>query len=174
MRALLHTASAQLAIVESADGYDLTEWTDLGDLGAVDPTLAIYDATSGKVVEDIAAARLARSVQATAWRDQRIAAGCTTSFGVADADDVSRANILGAVSMAMIAKGASEAFSIQWRMHDNSYQTFDADQAIQFGVEVGSFINTCYQASFVIKNAIEAATTRADIEAVDITAGYPS
>lgn len=173
MRALYNAASTQLALVESTGGYDLTEWTDLGDY-AGDPAFAAYDAASGAVVDDLAAVRATRSAAATAYRDRRIASGCTTSFGVADADDVSRANILGAVSMAMIAKGAGDPFSIQWRMHDNSYQTFDADQMIQFGVEVGSFINTCYQASFAVKNAIEAAATRADIEAVDITAGYPS
>ena len=57
MRALLHTETSQLTIVENVEGYDLAEWTDLGDLGDIDPTLAIYDA--GKIIEDLDALRLA-------------------------------------------------------------------------------------------------------------------
>lgn len=53
MRALYNAASSQLALVESTEGYDLTEWTDLGDIGRIDPALAVYDAASGTVVENI-------------------------------------------------------------------------------------------------------------------------
>jgi hypothetical protein len=106
-------------------------------------------------------------------RDRRIAAGCVSSFGLVDADDQSRTNVLGAVALAQIAKQAGAPFERQWRMYDNAYLTLDADQMIALGIEVGSFVGACYSASFAAKDAIEAAATLEEVAAVDVTAGYP-
>jgi len=151
----------------------------------------------------LAQAKDARTQEATDFRDGVIGRGVATSFGRADADEASRVNVAGAVQMAMLAEQAYSAwqtahsawearetarggtdpsdpepveppaFSVQWRMFDNSYVTLNAAQMMQFGQEVGVGVDAIYQASFVIKNAIAAAASVTDVNAIDVTAGYP-
>lgn len=125
------------------------------------------------VVEDYSLAELKeqRKAAAEVYRDQRINGGCTTPYAPVDTDPVSRANINGSVSMASIL---GPAFSARWRRADNSYVQLDATAMIAIGLAAGQFVAACYEASFAIKDAIDAASDAAAIAAIDIASGYPA
>lgn len=77
-------------------------------------------------------------------RDQIRDGGCTIevqgeSYRV-ETDATSRVNISGSVVMAMLAMQASEAFSTDWRMADNSIVSLDAAEMIQLGKTVANFV----------------------------------
>lgn len=112
---------------------------------------------------------------AKAYRDSRIDAGVSVpGVGVFDSDEISRGNITGAVTMAMIAKGAGQPFAMGWKLKDNSIvQVTNADAMIGVGVAVGSHVAACHAAAQAIAVAIQAAANVSALDAIDITAGYP-
>ena len=58
-------------------------------------------------------------------------------------------------------------------MADNTDQDFSAAEFKALALEVGLFINATHQRKRVLDGEIEAATTVADLEAIDIDAGWP-
>jgi hypothetical protein len=117
--------------------------------------------------------RSARWIEAKAYRDQRMNGGCATPLGQADTDAESRIKISGAVQMAMLAKSAGTPFELIWTMADNTPHPHDADQMIQLGMAVGSYIQACQNAGTTVRAQLEAAGTIEDLQAVDVTTGYP-
>lgn len=113
-------------------------------------------------------------VHAETYREQKIDAGCTTTFGVVDSDESSRSLINGSVTMASLSKSAGLPFSINWRMKNNTYVMLNADEMISMGLQVGHFVSQCFTASFAVKDAISAATTTVAAYAVNLSAGYPA
>ena len=129
-----------------------------------------YDFSAGVFVLSLGKAKLARKAQATSHRDQVLNGGCPFAGKIIESDDNSRLLVAGSVSMAQLSKLAGQPFAIRWRTKDNSYLDLDADGMIGLGVSLGRFVGACYQASFAVKDAIDASS---DPASVDITAGYP-
>ncbi|WP_334182044.1 DUF4376 domain-containing protein [Novosphingobium sp.] len=120
----------------------------------------------------LATAKRTKLDEVNSYRSCR-ASVASTSFGLVEADETSRTNFNGAVSMARLSQEAGRPFSITWRMFDNSEQVLDAEQIIALGLEVAGYVNACYERSFALKNTIEAVLSLEDLAAVDITAGWP-
>lgn len=118
----------------------------------------------------LASGKLALSAVVKRKRDAVRDGGCTTAFGLIDTDINSRLNINGAVSMAAIV---GEAFSIEWRMSDNSLVALDAADMTAVGVAVGQFVAACQARKNVLDAEIEAAETLAELEAINVDAGWP-
>lgn len=97
--------------------------------------------------------------------------GCNTSGGRVDSDPESQRKTNGSVTMALIA-GA--AFSIEWRMADNSVVTFNHDQMIAVGVALGLHVSACQNRKNELDAAIDAASSETTLAAIDLTAGWPS
>lgn len=142
--------SAATAFLTGSDGY-------------LAGGIAMDDPTSLETLRGDMLARVA------AKRDELLVGGCVTAFGPIDTDMVSRQNISGAVSMASIAKASGVDFALKWRMRDNSYVELSADEMIAVGVTVGWFVSAVYDKSFALKDAILAAVTEEDLEAIDLT-----
>jgi hypothetical protein len=111
---------------------------------------------------------------AKAYRDSLANGYCTTPSGVIEINDSAKLRINSAVQMAIIAKSASQAFSIDWTLMNNTTVTLDADQMIAMGVYVGQFVSSCQSAGTAIRSQIEAATDTSSLNSIDITVGYPS
>lgn len=108
-------------------------------------------------------------------RDQHIDGGCEVpGIGRFDTDGPSRANITGAVTGAFMAKYAGGAFAINWKLADNGLIQLDADQMILVGETVLVHVSTCHARSQALGLAIGAATTKEELEAIDINQGWPS
>jgi len=108
-------------------------------------------------------------------RDQHIDGGCDVpTIGRFDTDVLSRSNINGAVTGAFMAKSAAAPFAVQWKLADNSLVDLDADQMIHAGQIVLAHVSACHARSQAIGVAIVAAGSKAELEAIDITEGWPA
>ena len=173
---LYRTDTGALELVVDSFDAAVEDMTDRATIEVPEgwPVDLAWDADARAFGPNLTGWRAARRAEAEAYRDSRVNGGCLTASGPVDSDPVSRGLITGSVSMATIAKGAGQPFATVWRMQNNSYVTLDADAMIAMGVAVGAHVAACYEASFAVKDLIDAATDKTAIEAVDITAGYPS
>jgi hypothetical protein len=93
-------------------------------------------------------------------------------LGRVDTDPESQRKVNGAVTMALIAAGAGQPFSIGWTMQDNSAVEHDGAAMIAMGAAVGGHVARCHSIALAKRELIAAAGTRAAIEAVDIEGGW--
>lgn len=125
-------------------------------------------------VVPLADAKVSLWTRAKALRDAKINAGVAVAgVGTFDSDDASRLNLTGASVMALAAQAANQPFSINWKLADNSIVTLNAAQMIQIGVAVGAKVSAIHARAQAIGLAIEAATTRQNLEAIQIGEGWP-
>ena len=118
--------------------------------------------------------KIVRWQEAKQVRDQRIDGGCAvTAIGRFDTDMLSRSNINGAVTGAFMAKSAGAAFTVDWKLADNSVVVLDADQMIAVGTTVLAHVSACHAHSQTLGLIIQEAASAADLEALDITEGWP-
>lgn len=106
-----------------------------------------------------------------AKRDACEQAGCQTPYGPIDTNPDSQRKV-GGGSTAALALGAS--FSKKWRMADNSYQVLDAAKMIEVGLLVVAHVDACQQRKNDLDEAIEEATTLAELDLIDIESGWPA
>lgn len=90
-----------------------------------------------------------------------------------DSDPRSVQRISTAVQAAQAAVGAGQPFSIDWTCADDSTLTLDAAGMMGMPVALAMHANAIHQHARALKSAVEAATSSADLEAIDITAGWP-
>jgi hypothetical protein len=83
-----------------------------------------------------------------------------------DLYDSNKLNISGAVQMALLAKISNQPFSIDWTLYDNSVKTFNADQMMALGAALGEHINKVYDTTRVLREQIDAATTKEGLDAI--------
>ena len=103
-----------------------------------------------------------------------MAGTCTTSIGVVACDAIAQMHILTKVVDALIAKINGTPFARAWPLVNMTLSApMDADQMIAFGQEVQAHVEPSIDASTAAKRAIAAAATVTDVQAVDVTAGYP-
>lgn len=120
--------------------------------------------------EALAYAKIALREKVKALRNTVEWRGCATSFGHIDSDPDSQRKLSGG-STAALALG--EAFSKEWRMADDTVVTFDAAQMIEAGLTVVAHVDACQQRKNALDEEIDAATTLAELEVIDIEAGWP-
>ena len=101
------------------------------------------------------------------WRDaQNLTPLTVVGLGTFTADEQSVRNIIVAAQMAAVAKGAGQPYTVEWSLDDNSKIDMSADQIISLGTAMGQRTAALYVTARGHKNAIEAATTVAEVEAV--------
>ena len=93
--------------------------------------------------------------QVDLYKEQQIAMGCQTPFGVVDSDDTSLRNIIGTTLGALIAAVNNRDFTVNFRIRDNREIDIDKQGIIEVGLTTLAYVNNCYQRSFAIKNLID-------------------
>lgn len=83
-----------------------------------------------------------------------------------DADSESQRRIQGAAQLAMIAAGASQSFSIDWTLADNTVHTLSGADMISVGLALGTHVATQYEIARTLRTAIEATTTEEELNAI--------
>lgn len=125
-------------------------------------------------VPEIDDARSRLWAEAKRRRDAVIEGGCLVSgVGRFDTDLVSRTNIAGAVTGAMLAQAAGETFVIDWKLADNSIVTLDGGQIMAVGMAVLSFVGQAHSRAQQIGTAVDGAADMSALDAIDISAGWP-
>lgn len=159
-------------LVESADGYDGATVL-AANVTAPPPFVTAGDLLDdGSVPLDMLKAEKWEHVKAL--RDQHKAAGVTVpNVGRIQTDDVSSQNITGLVVMAQVAIANSQPYSEPFTLADNSVVALDAPGMISMGVAVGRYVAAVYARGRALRDAIEAATNAASLDAIDISSGWP-
>lgn len=107
-------------------------------------------------------------------REERLAAGVTTPFGLVQTDTVSRGYVTGLVTRALIALVNAEAgFSRSFTTAANTSITLDAAQIIAMGALVEEYVNAVHEHSQNLREQIDAAADMAELLAIDISVGWP-
>lgn len=83
-----------------------------------------------------------------------------------NSDYISQSRIQGATQLATLALMNQQPFVIEWTLADNTVQTLDAEQMISVGQAMANHINECHIKARALRQQIEAATTKEEVEAV--------
>lgn len=119
----------------------------------------------GAIVEfPLAAAKSSKKGQINAWRAIAIDAGMTFAGHNYDSDDVSRANLTGAV--AAFVAGVPIPAGFTWRTSDNQDVAMDLPTLIGLAGTMIDYVNTQYAHSWQLKAQADAATTVSAVEAI--------
>lgn len=140
----------------------------------------VVDCASGEAITRPVNPLPLTDVKAALWdaikrlRDAHIDGGVIVpGVGRFDSDPLSRSNINGAVTMALIAQGASQPFAMDWKLADNTIATLDASQMIAVGVAVGGHVASCHANAQALGLAIESAQDVTALNAIEVEAGWP-
>lgn len=111
--------------------------------------------------------RLWESVKQT--REVKIGGGVNVpGIGLFQTDDRSRDNIAGAATASLIAQAANAPFSLQWTLADNTVVTLSAAQVQAVGMAVMSHVAACHAVGQTLRGQIDAATTHAALDSINI------
>jgi hypothetical protein len=159
-----------------ADAPDGFAWTNV-PTPVGEWSVALDDNGGPQAVPFVRPADIELSIAKAAFgeriKDKRNAverAGCATPYGRIDTDADSQRKIGGASTMAL-ALGTQ--FTMSWRMADNSIVTLNASQMIEVGVAAAQYVAACQANKNALDAAVQAATSVADLDAIDIEAGWP-
>ena len=109
-----------------------------------------------------------RAAYINALRDRKLAEPVEYGGNTYDADDRSIANLNRAVNFINAAPpGAPIPAQIPWRDAGNTTRQLTPRQLWELGGEIFTRTNTIYATSWTLKDAIEAATTPAEVNAID-------
>lgn len=107
-------------------------------------------------------------------RDVHIDGGVTVpGIGVFDSDPMSRSNINGAVTGAVVAQSLGQPFVVSWKLADNSVEILDGSQMIASGMGVLQHVAACHAVAQGIGLAIISAENHDDLDEIDLEAGWP-
>lgn len=93
---------------------------------------------------------------------------------VIDTNPDSQRKISGGALDAFIALTLGEAWNEVWRMADDTELPISATQMVGIGRLVKAHVSSCQQNKNALDALINAATTLAELEAIDIETGWPS
>ena len=118
-------------------------------------------------VDDIETARARKWADIKAERDRLECGGFDMpGIGRFDSDADSRARIVGAVTAAKIAKDASQPFSVEWTLADNTAVMLDADQVISVGFAMLTHTTSTHEKGRNLRSAIVAAEDAESLDAI--------
>jgi len=161
---------AQIAAPEVEAG----ETAEEGAPALVDGVWTMSWIVRDRTPEELVAAKAAKLAAVKAQRDMAIDAGVDVAgVGRFDSDPLSRANINGAVTGAMLAQGAGQPFAVNWKMQDNSIIALDGAGMIAVGLVVLGHVTACHENAQAIGLAIDAAEDFDTLEAIDLADGWP-
>lgn len=89
-------------------------------------------------------------------------AGFTWDGSTFDSDAISQNRITGAVTLAQM----SSTFTIGWVLKDNAVRTLSQSDMLQVGATLGAHVAAIFAKGVLLREAIEAATTKEAIEAI--------
>lgn len=153
-------------IVQIADpdaGVDLQQY--LADQGYADWTVLPHP--------PIAVQRDALKTQVEAIRTAKETSTASTPVGTVTIDEPSKAKILGALSMCRLAEEAGQPFALNFTLADGSRVALTSTTVRQLASAVGQYVAALYDHAHSLLDALDAATTDTDLNAIDLEAGWP-
>jgi Domain of unknown function (DUF4376) len=133
---------------------------------------------------DLSKRQLAMLADVNEHRDNAVNSGFTFSGNLYQSDRRSRENIAGAAQLASLAiaagarpgdfkwDGSGENFG--WIATDNSIVPMDAQTVVAFACGAAAFKKRCIMHGYELKQAIANARNHDELDAIDVTAGWPA
>lgn len=107
-------------------------------------------------------------------RDGHIAGGLTIpGLGTLQTGPRHTENIMGAINVAVIKHIRQQPFVVNFRMLDDTSVTLDSEQTFDVGLALAGLRGAIYERSWELKDLVDAAVTVEEINAIDVTAGWP-
>jgi hypothetical protein len=154
-------------LIVQADGTAIIESTGL-PMPAQPDDKHVFDWTSHTWVDP----RTLDDLKSDQWELMKAAretaefGGFTWDGSDFDSDSESQRKIQGAVQMALIAAAASQPFSIDWTLADNTVRTLSGADMINVGLAMGTFVSGIYEQGRALREQIDAATTPEQVQAI--------
>lgn len=118
---------------------------------------------------ELSSAKAAKWAEIKAVREHRRIV-VATEFGVFDADEIAKTNLLGKLkSFDLLAEQAPA--NVTWKLHDNTLATLTRAEFESACLQVLAGIEAAYETSFALEAQINAAVTIAEVEAIEWPAG---
>lgn len=133
----------------------------------------VWDIEKAELVMDLAAAQAAKLAAITAERDRREREGFPYLGKVLDSNPRSVQRITAAALAAQAALAAGQSFSLDWTCADNSLLTLDAHGVIGMPVALAQHAAALHAHARALKTAAEATVDQAEMDTIDIQAGWP-
>lgn len=121
----------------------------------------------------LAEQQAARMIELSDRFAAEIAGGCDSPKGRVDCDDQAASRIANTLMFYQMA-ALDPASTTRWTMFDKSKVDHDFTELTALGVAIGTGFAQRFGVKQTIEDAISAATTPAELDAIDITAGWPS
>ncbi len=116
---------------------------------------------------DLAMQRTAKWDALKTERERRIVAPKQTSVGVFDADPQSTANLANVIALTAIAVSRGLPGTARYTLADNTRQTLTLEQLQTAALEMGAQVQALYDQGDELRSATDAASTAAELAAVD-------
>lgn len=97
--------------------------------------------------------------------------GFTTGQGRMRSDDVTQAKITGAVSLFSLDP---TLMSLDWELAPGVFASVSAAQVQDMGILIGRHVQACFTRSRQLTEAVLAASTHAELSAIDLENGWPA
>lgn len=123
------------------------------------PTLAMLQDEAWSAVKAIRAAKETGTAQ--------------TPVGTVQIDEASKLKITGALSLCRLQEELQQPFSLNFTLADNSRVTLTNTTVRQLAGAVGEYVAQVYDRASALRDQIDAATTAAELNAIDLNAGWP-
>lgn len=101
-----------------------------------------------------------------ACRDVAEFSGFVWDGSTFDSDQISQSRVQGGAQLATLAALASQAFSVPWTLQDNSVRVLSGSDMLAAGEAMGIHVITVHGIGRALRDAIEAATTQEELEAI--------
>lgn len=175
VHALQWDAVAGKGAVEYLDGRENEGVTDLAafssvmvalesHLAGVPPSSLHERNEQGEWEVSLAKAKVQKAQDINAARAAALDSGVLHAGHQWDSDESSRANIIGTVAACTAGIALPQGFT--WRTADNQDVPMGAEDLVGLGAAMLQHVNTCYQQSWRLKAAVDAASTVAELEAI--------
>jgi hypothetical protein len=103
-------------------------------------------------------------------RWQKETSGTTFAGMPLATDAVSQTKYIGAVVGAQMDPQGT----MKWKTGNGQFVTLDAAQIVNVAMAVRAHVQACFDREAELKTAIEATTTKEELDAIDINAGWPA
>lgn len=166
-------ATGEAQYVATLDGIDLEthEALELSEDRGPEGIEAV--GADGSIFVPVASRQAAMWEQVKAIRQARETGVAITPLGGVQIDEASKAKILGTLDLCKLQEEAGQAFSLRFTMADNSRVLLDGTTVRQLAGAVGLYVSRLYDHSFDVRDRIDAATTHAELDAIDVEVGWP-
>lgn len=158
-----------VAVVYALPPSDRHYWAGAWvDMGTAPSPVHTWDWTTHQWVDarTLSAAKETRWEAMKAARDAAEFGGFTWDGSDFDSGPMSQSRIQGAALMATLAAQAGQPFSIDWTLADNTVRTLSGADMIAAGQAMALHIEAQHETGRAVRAAIMAATTLAEVDAV--------